>query len=134
MDGGGARGSRLGGAKEKALPPATWQTSGRATMTRVGARPPGACRIDEKPHPGDESPGWGHLNLHRFPNMRRRSLFELRARYGGFQTPGPEFFGFFLSAPRGPSEGVLRPTGPSEGGSSGPLDQPGRLSGPGPAG
>jgi hypothetical protein len=41
-------------------------------MTRVGPPLPGACRINEKPGPGEESPGWGHLGLDRFLDVRRR--------------------------------------------------------------
>jgi hypothetical protein len=43
----------------------------------------GACRINEWPHPSEESLGWGHLSQNHLPVARRRLQSPTHTRDGG---------------------------------------------------
>src|SRR5262249_9759858 len=83
-------------------------TSAPCTVNRHPSPFRGTCRINEKPHPSEESQGWGHLSLYRFPVVRRRSLREKWAWDGGSSIPWACIVGFFISTPVGPYEGWAR--------------------------
>ena len=79
-------------------------------LIQLGQPFSGACRINERPHPSEESPGWGHLSLDRFPDMRRRPRRSRATRFppphtadrGGRHAPARLLRGIFNSAPGGP--------------------------------